>query len=122
MQTKEDTMYILTHLVFEKIENEKSSKIKIEVAERGLYIDTTDDNIGNELAFISGYINCLIQYQIDSEIATKIKNIMDNKKFIKSLIGFTLMDEKGQKYEIPLNVVHEIKQFSDLITKLNFKN
>ena len=115
-------MYILTHLVFEKIENEKSSKIKIEVAERGLYLDTTDDNIGNELAFISGYINCLIQYQIDSEIATKIKNIMDNKKFIKSLIGFTLMDEKGQKYEIPVNVVLEIKQFSDLITKLNFKN
>ncbi len=32
------------------------------------------------------------------------------------------MDEKGQKYEIPVNVVLEIKQFSDLITKLNFKN
>ena len=122
MQTKEDTMYILTHLVFEKIENEKTSKIKIDIEERAFCIDTTDDNISNELAFISGYINGLIQYQIDSDIATKIKNIMDNKKFIKSLIGFTLMDEKGQKYEIPLNVVHEIKQFSDLITKLNFKN
>ena len=112
-------MYILTHLVFEKIENEKSSKIKIEVEERAFYIDTTD-NICDELAFISGYIKCLIQYQLDSEIATKIKSIMNNKKFIKSLIGFTLMDEKGKKYEIPFNVVHEIKQFSDLISKINY--
>lgn len=113
-------MYILTHLVFEKIENEKSSKIKIEVEERAFYIDTTDDNICDELSFISGYIKCLIQYQLDSNISTKIKNIMDNKKFIKSLIGFTLMDEKGKKYEIPFNVVHEIKRFSDLISIINY--
>ena len=32
------------------------------------------------------------------------------------------MDEKGQKYEIPLNVVHEMKKFSNLIQKLNSKN
>ena len=30
------------------------------------------------------------------------------------------MDEKGKKYEIPFNVVHEIKQFSDLISKINY--
>lgn len=48
MQIKEDTMYILTHLVFEKIENEKSSKIKLEVDERTFYLDTTDDNICDE--------------------------------------------------------------------------
>lgn len=55
-------------------------------------------------------------------ILPMIISVMNNRKFIKSLIGFTLMDEKGQKYEIPVNIIHEMKQFSNLIQKLNSKN
>lgn len=118
-------MYILTHLIFEKQENEdeKPEKLKIPIEELAFYSD--DSNHG--IDFISGYITCLLEYELLPDISDVIRNMENgnldpNGDEDNSLTGFILMDKAGKKHEINLSSLNQLYKFSDLVCKLNSKN